>query len=249
MHETEIHSNTIEKLKRGSYEAFDTLYDMYADSLYGFALLHTKSSVQAEDIVQDTFLKLWNMRASLSVEGSFKFMLFTIAKNHVIDVFRQQINRPDFEDYIRFCEDEHLLDNTSVEKIYFSATFPVEKSENYDLMSVVTICLGDPGTENYTGIVKFMDVLLSSSRAATEKKKILEEEFGVAMNEELEREVLVMCNLSQGVKAEGINIGEMRMLVQLVRDGDLKIERAAEKAKMTVEQFKKVMENTPLQAV
>ena len=120
MHETEIHSNTIEKLKRGSYEAFDTLYDMYADSLYGFALLHTKSSVQAEDIVQDTFLKLWNMRASLSVEGSFKSMLFTIAKNHVIDVFRQQINRPDFEDYIRFCEDEHLLDNTSVEKIYFS---------------------------------------------------------------------------------------------------------------------------------
>lgn len=104
-----------------------------------------------------------------------------------------------------------------------------------------------------TGIVKFMDVLLSSSRAATEKKKILEEEFGVAMNKELEREVLVMCNLSQGVKAEGreegINIGEMRMLVQLVRDGDLKIERAAEKAKMTVEQFKKVMENTPLQAV
>lgn len=119
MHETEIHRNTIEKLKRGSYEAFDTLYDMYADSLYGFALLHTKSSVQAEDIVQETFLKLWNMRASLSVEGSFKSMLFTIAKNHVIDVFRQQINRPDFEDYIRFCEDEHLLDNTSVEKIYY----------------------------------------------------------------------------------------------------------------------------------
>ena len=125
----------------------------------------------------------------------------------------------------------------------------VEKSENYDLMSVVTICLGESGTENYTGIVKFMGVLLSSSRAATEKKKILEEEFGVAMNEELEREVLVMCNLSQGVKAEGISIGEMRMLVQLVRDGDLKMERAAEKAKMTVEQFKKVMENTPLQAV
>lgn len=81
---------------------------------------------------------------------------------------------------------------------------------------------------------------------ATGIKKILEEEFGVAMNEELEREVFVMCNLSQGVKAEGISIGEMRMLVQLVRDGDLKIERAAEKAKMTVEQFKKMMENTPL---
>ena len=137
----------------------------------------------------------------------------------------------------------------------------VEKSENYDLMSVVTICLGESGTENYTGIVKFMDVLLSSSRAATEKKKILEEEFGVAMSEELEREVLEVCNLSQGVRAEGreegrqegriegIGIGEIRMLVQLVREGDLPLERAAAKAKMTVEQFKETMENTPLQAV
>lgn len=43
--------------------------------------------------------------------------------------------------------------------------------------------------------------------------------------------------------------GELRMLMQFVRDGDLKLERAAEKAKMTVEQFEKVMENTPLQAV
>ena len=94
------------------------------------------------------------------------------------------------------------------------------------------------------GVPKHSGSLFHSTRAVPEK--ILEEEFGVAMNEELEREVLVMCNLSQGVKAEGISIGEMRMLVQLVRDGDLKIERAAEKAKMTVEQFKKMMENTPL---
>lgn len=120
MPEKSIHCETIKKLREGSYEAFDTLYNVYADSLYGFALLHTKSTVQAEDIVQDTFLKLWNMRESLSVEGSFKSMLFTIAKNHVIDIFRQQVNRANFEDYIAFCEDENLLDNTSVEKVYYN---------------------------------------------------------------------------------------------------------------------------------
>ena len=48
-----------------------------------------------------------------------------------------------------------------------------------------------------------MEVLLSSTRSGSEKKKILEEEFGVAMSEELEREVLEVCNLSQGVRAEG----------------------------------------------
>lgn len=86
-------------------------------------------------------------------------------------------------------------------------------------------------------------------------------------------EVLIMCNLSQGVKAEGreegriegrkegrkegrregrkegICIGEIGMLVQLVQDGDLKLERAAEKAKMTAEEFKKVMEKTSNQEV
>ena len=54
---------------------------------------------------------------------------------------------------------------------------------------------------------------------------------------------------SFGVDIEGIGIGEIRMLVQLVREGDLPLERAAAKAKMTVEQFKETMENTPLQAV
>ena len=58
-----------------------------------------------------------------------------------------------------------------------------------------------------------------------------------------------MCNLSQGVKAEGINIGEMRMLVKQVRKGRVTIEEAAEDAGMTVEEFKKGMENTSLQAV
>lgn len=59
--------------------------------------------------------------------------------------------------------------------------------------------------------------------------------------------VLIMCNLSQDVKAEGrkegISIGEIGMLVQLVQDGDLNLERAAEKAKMKIEEFKRVMEN------
>lgn len=74
-------------------------------------------------------------------------------------------------------------------------------------------------------------------------------------------EVIDVCKAVEEMLNEREEIGEERgelrgeergrlgMLVQLVRDGDLKLERAAEKAKMTVEQFEKVMENTPLQAV
>ena len=94
------------------------------------------------------------------------------------------------------------------------------------------------------GVPKHSGSLFHSTRAVPEK--ILEEEFGVAMNEELEREVLVMCNLSQGVKAEGISIGEMQMLVKQVRKGRVTIEEAAKDAGMTVEEFEKVLKNTPL---
>ena len=57
-----------------------------------------------------------------------------------------------------------------------------------------------------------------------------------------------LCVKAEG-REEGINIGEMRMLVKQVRKGRVTIEEAAEDAGMTVEEFKKVMENTPLQAV
>ena len=62
-------------------------------------------------------------------------------------------------------------------------------------------------------------------------------------------DVIDVCKAVEEMMNESEERGELRMLVQLVRDGDLKLERAAEKAKMTVDQFEKVMENTPLQAV
>lgn len=74
-----------------------------------------------------------------------------------------------------------------------------EKTENYDLMSAVMICLGGPDSENYTGVLKLLDVLLSSEKAPDEKKEILHNDFNIEMSKNLEREVSLMCNLSQGV--------------------------------------------------
>ena len=62
-------------------------------------------------------------------------------------------------------------------------------------------------------------------------------------------EVIDVCKAVEEMMNESEERGELRMRMQFVRDVDLKLERAAEKAKMTVEQFEKVMENTPLQAV
>ena len=67
------------------------------------------------------------------------------------------------------------------------------------------------------------------------------------MTETFESEVDDMCNLSQGIAEEamqkGIEQGRTHTLIELVNDGVLTIEKAAEKAGMSVEEFRNAMKN------
>lgn len=82
-----------------------------------------------------------------------------------------------------------------------------EKTENYDLMTAIMICLGNPDDGNYEGILKLLEVLLSSDRKPEEKKQILQNDFGIKMTKSLESEVWNMCNISEGVERKGIEKG------------------------------------------
>lgn len=103
-----------------------------------------------------------------------------------------------------------------------------EKRENYDLMTVVMICLGDSEDNKYGGILKLLDVLLSSEKRPEEKKRILQEEFDIKMTIELESEVLQMCNLSEGVERRGIEKG-IGILIQTLRSFSISEEVIVEK--------------------
>lgn len=74
-----------------------------------------------------------------------------------------------------------------------------EKKENYDLITVVMVCLGKANDNNYVGLLKMLDILLSSEKKPEEKKQILQDEFDIVMTKSMEREVSDMCNLSKGV--------------------------------------------------
>ena len=87
-------------LKHGVYASFDELYNLYANSLYGFVLNMTKSPSESKDILQETFLRVWATRETISVDKSFKSFLFTIARNLIIDSFRSKVNNLDFESFI-----------------------------------------------------------------------------------------------------------------------------------------------------
>jgi len=96
-----------------------------------------------------------------------------------------------------------------------------EPVQTYDLLSLIMVYLGGAGTnaENYNGILRMLDVLLSDKFKASEKRQILTDEFGIAMTQTIEREVSDMCNLSQGIKEKGIAQGISQGLAQGISQG------------------------------
>lgn len=92
-----------------------------------------------------------------------------------------------------------------------------EKLGNYDLIDVVMLCLGGEDRENYSGVLKMLDVLLSPETDEEKKRQILGDEFDIPMTETLEREVHLMCNLSQGVLKRGMEKGRAEGIIESIR--------------------------------
>ena len=70
--------------------AFAEIYDRYAGLLYGVALRVCSSPLKAEEIVQDTMMKLWrNPRGFDANRGALSTFLLTLTRNAAIDALRR----------------------------------------------------------------------------------------------------------------------------------------------------------------
>ena len=89
MNEASSERDLVLALQRGDEEAFETIYGLYSQRLFGRLLKLVKTEAQAQEILQDVFIKLWQHRHSLDAEKSFRSFLFKIAENKVYDFFRK----------------------------------------------------------------------------------------------------------------------------------------------------------------
>ena len=78
----------VKNLSKGNLLAFNTLYKKYSSRLYRFALGYLKSEAETEELVQEVFTIVWEKRADLKEELSFRSYLFTIAFNIIRKHFR-----------------------------------------------------------------------------------------------------------------------------------------------------------------
>src|SRR5687768_1073310 len=83
------------QVARSESGALEILYDRYAATVLGISLKILGDQAAAEDVLQETFWRVWRSAASYQFQrGSFTGWLFRIARNLAIDAYRRRNIRP-----------------------------------------------------------------------------------------------------------------------------------------------------------
>lgn len=81
--------------------AFHKFYERYSKRLFSFALRFLKQEVDAEGIVQEVFIRIWQTRKKIDLNSSLESYLFTVAYNLTLNLLRKRMNERKYLDYIK----------------------------------------------------------------------------------------------------------------------------------------------------
>ncbi len=80
----------VKSLRKGDLDAFEQLYNLYNKKLFYFAKGYLKTTEDAEELVQEVFIKIWENRSKLKEYLSFNAFLYTITYNSILKFFRKR---------------------------------------------------------------------------------------------------------------------------------------------------------------
>lgn len=106
-------------VKSGSEKAYRTLYEMWVSRLYQFVYQYVKSEETTDDVVQETFYRIWINREKLDAESSFKAYLFTIAYHLLLKELRRQLNNTSMEEFIEYNDNIRTSGDEAEKQIDF----------------------------------------------------------------------------------------------------------------------------------
>lgn len=100
------------QIKQGNKEYLDELVRLYYPEIFRYCIWHTKSYANAEDAVQETFLKAVRYLDRYTHKGKFRAFLYQIAANTCIDMNRRKYEEPmDTEILETFMEPAGVMDD------------------------------------------------------------------------------------------------------------------------------------------
>lgn len=83
-------SKLLGRMGVGDQDAFKIIYNSFHERVYTFSLWYLKSEVEAEEVVQEIFLKLWQLGTDAAKINNLESFLRTLTRNHSIDMLRKR---------------------------------------------------------------------------------------------------------------------------------------------------------------
>ena len=127
--DTELNRTMVVAIRGGSLKIFNYVYSLYAGRLLQYIgrVAHTKED--AEEIVHDIFMEFWRNRRKLTDDIDIQKLLFSIAYKRRIDLYRQSLRMPVFQDYMEFQNDLVTDSSNSLEYKEFCKRFDIALSK------------------------------------------------------------------------------------------------------------------------
>ncbi|MEQ8927098.1 MAG: RNA polymerase sigma-70 factor [Fulvivirga sp.] len=109
-------------IQEGDQFAFKTLFQSTYKKLVLTSIYYVENTEEAEDIVQNVFLNLWNKRNKLTIEGELIAYLTTAVRNQSLNVLEKRKTKKKYQEYLSF----NSIDTNQ----YLSDPFFLEKLQN-----------------------------------------------------------------------------------------------------------------------
>ena len=115
-------------LKLGNPDAFKKLFRILYPRLKGYCNLFIHNKNEIEDIIQESFITLWEKREEIKTEKSVESFVFVIVRNRCLNVLKKQ----------KLREDDIKLDNLNFSELQLDIKDDVKLQEWYENETVVT---------------------------------------------------------------------------------------------------------------
>ncbi len=112
---TNTNIELVSLLKQGDMKAFDAIYNKYCHRLHEFVIRYLKQEEDAEEIVQEVFIKIWESRRKIDVYLSFESFLFTIAYNSTISLLRKRLSESKSKEHLKSVQQIQEADSVTNE--------------------------------------------------------------------------------------------------------------------------------------
>ena len=91
----------LQSLTEGSFPAFEKLYNLYSGKLYNFMMrISSGNQYMAEEVVQQTFIRVWEVRERIDPTENFISYLCTIARNMSMNMYQHQTGEYIYTEYL-----------------------------------------------------------------------------------------------------------------------------------------------------